>query len=299
MLQEAVEAIQARPGGRFVDGTIGGGGHAEAILAASHPNGFLYGSDRDSAALEAARKRLGRFEGRFELRQCDFSELGGWIEPNSCDGMLLDLGVSSPQLDWAERGFSFQSEGPLDMRLDQRAATSAADLVNELSEAELAKIFWELGDEPQGRRIARAIVLERQARRIETTTELARLVERVVPRGGKRHPATRVFLALRMVVNDEMGSLKSGLAVAWALLRKSGRLAIITFHSVEDRLVKEFGRTRSRGYVVEGNVDLPEFRRSVAPELRLVNRKPVKPQAAEIESNARARSAQLRVFEKL
>lgn len=299
MLQEAVEALQPRPGGRYVDGTIGGGGHAEAILAASEPSGFLYGSDRDWAALEAARKRLAPFEGRFELRQCDFSELDGWIEPNSCDGVLLDLGVSSPQLDWAERGFSFQSEGPLDMRLDQRAATTAADLVHELSEAELARVFWEFGDEPQGRRIARAIVLERQARRIETTTELARLVERVVPRGGKRHPATRVFLALRMAVNDEMGSLKRGLAVAWALLRKSGRMAIITFHSVEDRLVKEFGRVRSRGYVIEGNVDLPEFRRSVTPELRLVNRKPVKPQAAEIESNPRARSAQLRVFEKL
>ena len=299
MVAEVLEWLKPHPGGRWIDGTTGGGGHAEAILKATAPDGFLYGCDRDGAAIEATRKRLAPYTGRFELRQGNFSELGNWVEQGSSDGVVLDLGVSSAQLDWVERGFSFQTEGPLDMRMNPAEGRTAADLVNELGEEELAKIFWDLGDEPQGRRIARAIGLERQAHRIESTSELARLIERVVPRTGKKHPATRVFLALRIAVNDELGSLERGLAVALSLLAQGGRMTILTFHSVEDRLVKEFGRRKARGYTVRGEVDLPEFRTEAAPELKLVTRKAIKPTEAELEENPRARSAQLRVFEKL
>jgi 16S rRNA (cytosine1402-N4)-methyltransferase len=300
MVDEVLEALRLpRSGGRWADLTVGGGGHAEAILSGTRPNGFLFGCDRDGAAIEAAKLRLAPYAGRFELRRANFADVADWIEPGSCAGVVLDLGVSSAQLDWPERGFSFQQEGPLDMRMDSSGGATAADLVNGLSETELSELFWRLGDEPQARRIARAIALDRQSRRIESTSQLAGLIERVAPRPGKKHPATRVFLALRMAVNDELGSLKRGLAAASTLLAKNGRMAILTFHSVEDRLVKEFGRAKSRGYVVRGDVDLPEFRTAATPELRLVTRKAIKPADAELEQNPRARSAQLRVFEKV
>jgi 16S rRNA (cytosine1402-N4)-methyltransferase len=299
MVPEVLEALQLGPGARVLDGTVGGGGHAEAILKATAPNGFLFGCDRDGAAIEATRKRLAPYAGRFELRQKNFAELSDWIEPGSLNGVVLDLGVSSAQLDWAERGFSFQSEGPLDMRMNTAEGTTAADLVNGLSEAELAELFWKLGDEPAARRIARAIVLERQAQRIESTSQLVRVIERAAPRTGRKHPATRVFLALRLAVNNELGSLERGLAAASTLLARGGRMAVLTFHSVEDRLVKEFGRIKSRGYTVSGDVDLPEFRTAITPELKLVTRKARKPATAELEQNPRARSAQLRAFEKL
>jgi 16S rRNA (cytosine1402-N4)-methyltransferase len=214
--------------------------------------------------------------------------------------VLLDLGVSSPQLDQPERGFSFQQDGPLDMRMDPGQTATAADLVNGLSEAELSRTFWELGDEPESRRIARAIVQERRQGRFETTGQLARLIERVVPRRGSRiHPATRVFQALRMATNEEVESLKSGLAAAWSLLRPAGRLAVISFHSVEDRIVKEWGREKARDYTVRGEVDLPEFREARAPEGRWVTRKPVTAGEDELRANPRARSAKLRVIERL
>jgi len=283
-----------------VDGTLGGGGHAATLLAASSPTGWLFGCDRDGAAVEAAAQRLAPFAGRFELRRGSFSELADWIEHRSCDGVLLDLGVSSPQLDQPERGFSFQSEGPLDMRMDLRQPFTAEKLINEWSESELARIFWEWGNEPQGRRMARAVVRERQVRRLETTGQLARLIERMVPRRGqKRHPATRVFQAVRMAVNDEISLLKSGLAAASTLLKPGGRLAVITFHSVEDRVVKEFGREKSRDYTFEGEVDVPALRRPRPPELRWVARKAIPADAAEVAENPRARSAQLRVMEKI
>jgi len=299
MVPEVLEALQLGPGARVLDGTVGGGGHAEAILKVTAPNGFLFGCDRDGAAIDATRKRLAPYAGRFELRQKNFAELSDWIEPGSLNGVVLDLGVSSAQLDWAERGFSFQSEGPLDMRMNTAEGTTAADLVNGLSEAELAELFWKLGDEPAARRIARAIVLERQAQRIESTSQLVRVIERAAPRTGRKHPATRVFLALRLAVNNELGSLERGLAAASTLLARGGRMAVLTFHSVEDRLVKEFGRIKSRGYTVSGDVDLPEFRTAITPELKLVTRKARKPATAELEQNPRARSAQLRAFEKL
>lgn len=300
MVAEVLDALRPKAGGRFVDGTLGGAGHAAAMLAASSPTGWLSGCDRDDLALEAARLRLVEFAGRFELRRGNYADLAQWIAANSCDGVLLDLGVSSPQLDMAERGFSFQHEGPLDMRMDTRQALTAAELVNTASADELARVFWELGDERDSRRLARAIVHDRELRPFRTTRQLAELVERISPRLGRRtHPATKIFQALRLAVNDEIGSLKRGLNAAWTILKPGGRLAVITFHSLEDRVVKEFGRARARDYTFPGGTDVPELRCPRTPEAVWVNRKAIKPGAAELAENPRSRSAQLRVLEKI
>jgi len=300
LLREVLEAMRPMPGGRYIDGTVGGGGHAAAILDASSPTGRLFGCDRDGAAVEAARSRLERFAGRLELKQGNFADLREWVEAASWDGVLLDLGVSSHQLDAAERGFSFQQEGPLDMRMDRRQGTTAADLLNTWPAEELAKIFWELGGERDSRRFARAIVQEREVRAFRTTRQLADLVERVAPRHGKRaHPATKVFQALRMAVNAELSALERGLEAAWACVRPGGRLAVITFHSLEDQMVKKFGRERTRDYTFPGEVDVPELRQPIRPEARWISRKAIKPGPAEIEANVRSRSAQLRVLEKI
>jgi len=300
MLVEVLEALRPRPGGRYFDGTVGGAGHTAAILQASHPDGLIFGMDRDEAALEAARQRLTGFAGRFELRRGSFAEVGEWIEPGSCDGVLLDLGVSSPQLDQAERGFSFQLEGPLDMRMDQRQELTAAKLVNCAGEQELATILWRFGEERQSRRFAKAIVEQRKAKQFETTKQLADFIERLAPRRGHRtHPATQVFQALRMVVNEELGSLQRGLEAALMLLKPGGRLAVVTFHSLEDRLVKKFGNERTRNYCFEGEVDVPELRKTHVPELRWLQRKAIMPGDAEQKENPRSRSAQLRVLEKI
>ena len=301
MLAEVLAALRPQPGGHYTDGTVGGGGHAAAILAASSPDGWLFGCDRDGAAVEAARTRLAEFAGRFELRRENFADLAVWIPAGSCDGVLLDLGVSSAQLDVAERGFSFQQDGPLDMRMDARQALTAAELVKGASAEELAKIFWELGDERNSRRFARAIVRERESRGagFKTTRQLAELIERLMPRAGRRtHPATKIFQALRLAVNDELGSLKRGLDAAWSILKPGGRLAVITFHSLEDRLVKDFGRARARDYTFPGGTDVPELRVPRTPEAVWVSRKAIKPGAAELAENPRSRSAQLRALVK-
>jgi 16S rRNA (cytosine1402-N4)-methyltransferase len=301
MAAEMLDALKTKPGGRYADGTLGGAGHAESILAASSPTGWLFGCDRDGAAIEAAKKRLEeKFAGRFEIRRGNFDEMAGWIPAAGCDGVLLDLGVSSPQLDSPERGFSFQQDGPLDMRMDARQTLTAADLVNGASAEELAKIFWEFGDERESRRFAKAMAHDREQRKFETTRQLAELIERLSPRRGKKaHPATRVFQALRIAVNDEMGSLKRGLAAAMKILKPGGRLAVITFHSLEDRMVKDFGRARARDYAFTGGMDVPELREPRTPELKLITRKPIKPGENELNENPRSRSAQLRVLEKI
>lgn len=300
LLKEALSALQPAAGLLFVDGTVGGGGHAEAILSASGPDGRLVGFDRDDWALAAAAKRLKRFGDRLELYREPFAGLAKRLGKASCDGVLLDLGVSSPQLDEAERGFSFQVEGPLDMRMDRRQPVSAAQLVNELEARELATIFWELGGERRSRRIARAIVEQRDMHRIETTTQLADTVERTCPRRGARtHPATGVFQALRMAVNDELGQVKAGLDAAWSVLKLGGRLAVITFHSGEDRLVKQFSRRLAKPYTVRGEVDVPELREPREPLARELSRKAIKPSDAEVGRNPRSRSAQMRAMEKL
>ena len=300
MMAEVLTALEPHARGRYVDGTIGGGGHATAILAASSPSGWLFGCDRDGVALEVARQRLAaQFGGRFELRRGNYADLAEWLEPASCDAVLLDLGVSSPQLDQPDRGFSFQAEGPLDMRMDDRQALTAGQIVNGWSESELAQLFWELGGEPKSRRIARALVEQRQRRQVETTAQLAKLVETLVPRGKNRHPATRVFQALRMAVNDELRSLERGLAAACSILKTGGRLAVISFHSGEDRLVKQFGREQTRDYTVEGERDIPELRCPRLPVMKWLQRKAIQPSAVEVAENPRARSAQLRVLEKI
>jgi 16S rRNA (cytosine1402-N4)-methyltransferase len=283
-----------------VDGTVGGGGHAAAILAASSPTGWLYGCDRDGAAVEAASRRLALFAGRFDLRQASFAELADWVPAGSCDGVLLDLGVSTAQLEWAERGFSFMQDGPLDMRMDRRQDKTAADLVNAASSEELSRLFWELGGERQARRLARAIVEGRKQRPFQTTRSLAALIEEVAPRrGAGTHPATKAFQALRIAVNDEIGALQQGLDAAVKILKSGGRLAVVTFHSLEDRIAKEFGRTRARDYTFAGPRDVPELREPRAPELKVLTRKAVRPGAAELADNPRSRSAQLRVLEKI
>jgi 16S rRNA (cytosine1402-N4)-methyltransferase len=300
MAAEVLAALKPRADGRYADGTLGGAGHAAQLLAASSPTGWLSGCDRDGVAVEAAQKRLAeKFTGRFEIRRGNFSEMAGWITAASCNGVLLDLGVSSPQLDSAERGFSFQNDGPLDMRMDDQQKLTAANLVNDLEAEALAKIFWEFGDERDSRRFARAIVHDRALRKFQTTRQLADLIERLAPRHGKKsHPATKVFQALRIAVNDEIGSLKRGLDAAVKILRPGGRLAVITFHSLEDRLVKEFGWERTRDYTFPGEVDVPELRSPRVPELKWVSRKAILPGEAELKENPRSRSAQLRVLEK-
>ena len=301
MAAEVLAALGPHPGGHYADGTLGGAGHAAGILAASSPTGWLSGCDRDGVAVEAARMRLAeKFAGRFEIRRGNFAALADWVAEKSCDGVLLDLGVSSPQLDSAERGFSFQHDGPLDMRMDDRQTLTAADLVNDLGAEELAKICWEWGGERDSRRFAKAIIHDRAQRKFETTRQLADLIERLAPRRGKKaHPATKVFQALRIAVNDEIGSLKRGLEAAVKILKPCGRLAVITFHSLEDRVVKEFGREKSRDYVFSGDVDLPELRSPRLPEMKWVSRRAIVPGAAELEENPRSRSAQLRVLEKI
>jgi 16S rRNA (cytosine1402-N4)-methyltransferase len=300
MLGEVLEALQPKPGSKYADGTIGGSGHAAAILRASAPDGWLFGMDRDETALAVARERLAEFEGRFELRRGNFAEMADWIPAGTCAGVLMDVGVSSPQLDVAERGFSFASEGPLDMRMNQEDPVTAGDLVNREGEFELAKIFFEFGEERQSRRFAKAIVERRKAKPFTTTKELAEFIERLAPRQGKKtHPATQVFQSLRIAVNDELGSLQRGLEAAVKILQPGGRLCVLTFHSLEARLVKEFGNERTRDYTVIGEVDDPLLRTPRVPELRWVQRKALQASEAEVALNPRSRSAQLRVMEKV
>lgn len=300
LLAELVTALRPRPGGRYVDLTLGGGGHAAAILEASAPSGWLLGVDLDPAAIDAARRRLEPYAGRFELRQGAFDRLSEWVSDGVCDGIAADLGVSSHQLDTPERGFSLLKDGPLDMRLSGTEGQPASELVNGWSGEALAALFFELGDEPRARVIARAIIREREHQPITSTRQLAGLVEQVVPRrGAPVHPATRVFMALRMAVNDELGALDRGLRAAWRALRRHGRLAVITFHGGEVRVVRRFGRELERDYEAAGEVDVPELRRPRPVQLRWLLRRPVVPGPEEIARNPRARSAQLRVMEKL
>ncbi len=301
LVGEVLAALKPQAGGRYLDGTVGGGGHAARILAASAPDGFLVGLDQDGMAIKAAGERLGaEFAGRFELHRVNFAAAREVVAAGSCDGALLDLGVSSPQLDRAERGFSFQADGPLDMRQDQRQPVTAAAIVNGWGAEELARIFWELGGERDSRRLARAIERERAFRKIETTRQLAELIERESPRGGRKaHPATKIFMALRMEVNDELPKLAAGLEACWSALKPGGVLAVITFHSLEDRMVKDFGRNLARDYEVPGEVDVPELRVPKTPVAKWPKGKAILPSDAELKANPRARSAQLRVIEKL
>ncbi len=280
LVAEVLELLAVRPGGLWVDGTVGLGGHAEAVLRASAPDGRLRGFDRDGETLERARARLAPFGDRVRLEHADYRELADRLAGESADGILLDLGVSSLQLDDAERGFSFQREGPLDMRMDRSERGSAAELVNRMRERELADLFHEYGEEPFSRRIARAIVRERETAPIETTTRLAEIVRRAAPRSRRPgfHPATRTFQALRIRTNRELDRLEPALESAALCLRPAGRMAVIAFHSLEDRAAKQaFRSLETRGF-------------------RVLTRKPLRPGEPETRDNPRARSARLRAL---
>ncbi len=307
LYNEILSGLQPRPGGRYLDGTVGLGGHAAGLLQACAPDGQLLGLDCDPAALTLAGERLRPFGDRVHLARASYLEMGteaarlGW---GAVDGILLDLGLSSLQLEDPARGFSFQQEGPLDMRFDPSGPITAADLVNRLPERELADLLFRYGEERASRRIARAIV---QARPLTTTGQLAALAAEAA--GGRRqswriHPATRTFQALRIAVNEELQALAAALPLAISLLQPGGRLAVITFHSLEDRIVKQTFRLWARGPASDPDQPPQACRESepgAGPAIiaRLVNRKPIVPGAEEIARNPRARSAKLRIAERL
>jgi 16S rRNA (cytosine1402-N4)-methyltransferase len=299
LLEEAVEALEIRPDGKYLDGTFGRGGHSRAILARLSGKGCLFALDRDPEAVSAGRT-LEQMDSRFRIVQGDYAEMERnvheWGVEEGLDGILLDLGVSSPQLDDPERGFSFMGEGPLDMRMNPLQGESAKEWLAEAQERELTRVFWEFGEERFARRIARSIVMTRQKQRLETTGQLARLIEKTIGRREKnKHPATRCFQAIRIYINDELTQLAKGLEVAIRLLRPGGRLVVISFHSLEDRLVKRTIREAVRPGKVRRNIPQhPDF----AAVLQPVG-KAIKPSASELSVNPRARSAVMRVAEKL
>lgn len=305
MQDEAVTFLNCRPGGVYVDCTVGGGGHAAAILAASAPDGLLIGLDRDDEALERAGERLAAEieAGRAALVREDFARLTDVLlrlNLRQVDGVLFDLGVSSFQLDRAERGFSYQADAPLDMRMDRRLTVTAGDLVNTASEAELARLIRTYGEERWAGRIAATIVARRSSKPIRTTGELVETVKAAIPAAARRegpHPAKRTFQALRIAVNDELGALEQGLRGAIEALSPGGRLVAISFHSLEDRTVKRILAEAARGCVCPA--DLPVCACGKRPKVKVLTRRPVEPEAAEVADNPRARSAKLRAAERL
>jgi len=298
LYNEIIHAMQPHRGGLYVDGTVGAGGHAYGILQASSPDGKLLGMDLDPQALQLARTSLQQFAQRVHLVQASYISLRdqlkllGW---NQVDGILLDLGLSSIQLDTQDRGFSFQSEAPLDMRFGPSIGTTAADLVNHLDEVTLADLLYRYGEERRSRQVARAIV---KARPITTTTQLAKVVAGATS-GGKSgiHPATRTFQALRIAVNSELDALEALLPQTLDTLRPGGRLAIIAFHSLEDRIVKQFMRRESRDCLCPPSQ--PVCTCGHKATLRAITGKPIRPQEDEVRNNPRSRSARLRVAERI
>jgi 16S rRNA (cytosine1402-N4)-methyltransferase len=301
----ALAQLALDPGDHVVDGTLGGAGHAAGILQATSPDGRLLGLDRDPEAIDRARERLAPFGQRVVLVQSSFRELEAVARIHHfapADGVLLDLGLSSFQLAAPERGFSFVKDGPLDMRFDPSQGPTAADLVNQLPVEELADILYRYGEEKPSRRIARAIVA---ARPLRTTRELAEVIARALGGGRGRsrrrtrrlHPATRSFQALRIAVNDELGALEAVLPQAVGLLRPGGRLVVISFHSLEDRLVKRFFRRQARDCVCPPEQPICTCQHQAT--LRVLTRRPLRPDESEVARNPRARSARLRVAEKL
>ncbi|HET9587541.1 MAG TPA: 16S rRNA (cytosine(1402)-N(4))-methyltransferase RsmH [Anaerolineales bacterium] len=297
LYKEIIHALQPGRGGRYVDGTLGAGGHARGILEVSAPDGQLLGLDLDPQALALARKTLAPYEQRIHLAQASYTSLSrqlarlGW---DTVDGILLDLGASSMQFDTPERGFSFQVDAQLDMRFGPSISQTAADLVNKLSERELADLLYKYGEEREARKIARAIV---KARPLHTTRELVTVIESVSPRRADRiHPATRTFQALRIAVNEELAAIEEVLPQAVEVLAPGGRLAVISFHSLEDRIVKDFFREQGRDLVNPPYERIYDVERKAT--LKEVNRKPITPSEEEIRRNPRARSAKLRIAEK-
>lgn len=319
LLNEVIDWLQPQQGGLFIDCTLGLGGHGEAILKAS-PDTRLIGIDRDREAIEIASPRLAVFKDRFRALQANFKDMArvlAGLESEGVRGILADLGVSSLQLDEAERGFSFQSDAPLDMRMDRSESETAADLINGLDEGELANLIFEYGEERGSRRIARMIVRERERQPVTTTKQLADLVVRAlrVPGRWRIHPATRTFQALRIAVNDELKAISNMIPEAIGTLTSGGRLAIISFHSLEDRIVKRGFLRESGRCICEADYKrVPAAPPKPRPDLTdevvcercgarrrvvVLTRKPISPGQDEIERNARSRSARLRVCERL
>jgi 16S rRNA (cytosine1402-N4)-methyltransferase len=297
LFQETLIALAPRPGSRLIDATVGGGGHAAGLLDATAPDGRLLALDRDPAALATARERLAAYGDRVSLVLTSFAGLATVARAEGfapVDGVLLDLGLSSLQLAEPARGFSFLAEGPLDMRFDPTQDLTAADLVNDLPMHDLANLLYQYGEERESRRIARAIV---QARPIRTTRQLAEVVAGALGgRRGRIHPATQTFQALRIAVNEELAQVEAVLPQAVEVLKPGGRLAVITFHSLEDRMVKDFMRQESRDCICEPG--LPVCVCGHKASLRLVTRKPITPSEREVQANPRSRSAKLRVAER-
>jgi 16S rRNA (cytosine1402-N4)-methyltransferase len=305
LVDEVIEMLAPAPGSLHIDATLGGGGHTERILEAANPDGRLLGLDADPAAIARVQARLGpRFGDRLVLRQANFRELGQ-VAPaagfGAVDGALFDLGLSSYQLADRERGFGFRAGGPLDMRFDPSRGVPASELLASLDTAELTALFRRYGEEPKAPRIARAIVDARRVAPIATAEELAALIERVLPPNPRQprrtHPATRVFQALRIAVNEELDALQAGLASALDLLRPGGRLVVLSYHSLEDRIVKRFFQAERRGCICPPELPVCVCGRN--PRLRLVTSPSLTPSDAEIAINPRARSARLRAAERL
>lgn len=297
LFDEVLAGLRVRPGGRYIDATLGAAGHATGILRASSPDGLLLGLDADPEAVQFASRRLRPFGDRVFVKAANFQELQREAAAtgfDQVDGILLDLGLSSRQLADGARGFSFSRDGPLDMRLDPGQGQNAAELVNRLPEAELAEILWRYGEERHARRIARAIIASRP---LNSTRELAGIVARASRSRGKIDPATRTFQALRIAVNRELKALALALPQARDLLRSGGRLAVIAFHSLEDRLVKDFFRQEASDCICPPEAPICQCQHQAT--LGIVTRKPVRPSDAEIASNPRSRSAKLRVAERL
>jgi 16S rRNA (cytosine1402-N4)-methyltransferase len=297
LVRESVELLAPRAGSLVVDGTCGGGGHTAEIL---RTGADVLALDQDPDAIAFAAEKLGDYGGRVTFVQANFREAGKVLDELgtvAIGGALLDLGVSSRQLENASRGFSVVRQGPLDMRMDPRRELTAATIINSYTEEDLTRIFRELGEEPAARRIASQLVKQRKTSPFQDTMQLAKAIEKIVWRHGRRHPATQVFQALRMEVNDELSALEEGLRALTKRLESGARIAVITFHSLEDRIVKNFFRDRSREWL--DRPEWPEPRRNPDFTFRLVTDKPVEPGENEQRNNPRSRSAKLRVAEKI
>lgn len=301
LFNEAIEGLNIRRDGVYIDATFGRGGHSQAILDRLNEQGRLLMIDRDPEAIAFAQTHFAK-DGRCQIVQAPFSEVAQICSSaglnGKVDGILVDLGVSSPQLDQAERGFSFMQEGPLDMRMDPSQGISASEWLETVSEAELTKVLFEFGEERNSRKIAKAIIQQRAESPLRTTRQLANLIEAIAPRRGERkHPATRTFQAIRIAINDELGELNQFLHAVPQLLAPFGRFAAISFHSLEDRMVKRFMRAKTN-VTADLPIGIPIVSEALAPVMRLVG-KAIKAGDTEIELNPRARSAVLRVVEKV